>query len=177
MKKSKPRPKMIISINSLIISLLTSLKKTFVYAAGFVLSIFLPVRELVVVIGCLIVSDTAWGAYAAYKDKKFSKEELYTLLSKMLVYETLILISFLFDKYIIGDIVSATISTVPLFVTKIVSSVLGGVELYSINNNIDKAVGFNFLNRAKEILYKGKKVKTEVEEIINPRNEQHHEAS
>ena len=162
------------TIETVFYSIIASLKNTFVYISGFVLSILLPIIPLIVVVGVLIMTDTVWGMVAAKKKGKWNKRGVYELVSKMAIYEGLLLLSFLFDKYLIGDIVALAVTTVPLFITKIVASILGGIELWSINGNIAEATGFDFIIRAKSALLKGKELREDIQDVVSDddKNEQ-----
>lgn len=105
-----------------------------------VISVLTPIIPLMLTVGGLIFVDTIFGVWAANKRKEpISSKGLSRLITKMLVYQIVIITLFFYEKHIVGDM---------LPVMKTAATMLSVVEVISILENagiiIDKPV-FKFL--------------------------------
>lgn len=99
-----------------------------------------PIFPLMLTVGLLIAVDTAFGVWAAFKrGEKLSSKGVSRLVTKMCVYQTVIVTLFFYEKYITGDL---------LPIMRTAATMLSVVEVISIMENagiiIDKPV-FKFL--------------------------------
>lgn len=131
------------------------------------LAAIIPIKPLVLLVGVCISLDTFFGVFRAYKQgKKITSRELSSVISKMALYELVLILFFFIDSLILNDI-AKTFTPVDLFMTKVVAAVLISVEVLSILENIKIATGHDFIGMAKKTLKRGKSVKDEVQDIIN----------
>ena len=131
------------------------------------LAAIMPIKPLVLLVGVCISLDTFFGVFRAYKQgKKITSRALSAVISKMALYEFVLILFFFIDSLILNDI-AKTFTPVDLFMTKVVAAVLISVECISILENIKLSTGYDFIGMAKKTLKRGKSVKDEVEDIIN----------
>lgn len=104
--------------------------KAFIISAA---AVFLPIQSVIFTVLVLILSDLVTGVLAAMKRKeKITSAGFRRTVVKIFVYETAILIGFLVEKYILKDAMP---------VTKLISSVVGLVELKSLLENLETIQG------------------------------------
>jgi hypothetical protein len=100
------------------------------------LSLLTPIKHLLVLVGFLIIIDTVLGVWSSKKRKvKITSNKLASVVSKMLVYQGVIIVAYAVDTLILGGIVAMFIQ-VPLFVTKVAALMVIINEGYSIDENI-----------------------------------------
>lgn len=108
---------------------------------------FAPISSLLVLVGFAIVSDTIVGIYSSYKTKTpILSRKLARIVSKMFVYQGVVLLFFAMDKLIINELSTMAIS-IQFITTKIVSLMLVSIECYSIDEkirNFNKGNGIKF---------------------------------
>ncbi len=131
------------------------------------LAALMPIKPLILLVGVCISLDTFFGIYRAVKQrKKITSHGLSAVISKMALYEFVLILFYFIDSIILNDI-AKSFTPVDLFVTKIVAAVLVSVEMLSILENIKLATGHDFIGMAKKTLRRSKSFKNEVEDIIN----------
>ncbi len=115
--------------------------KTWVLAC---MSIFLPVRELMLTIGFLVGADMVVGIWKALKTgQKIRSRRMSDTITKMLLYQLAIVSGFLIEKYIITDI---------LPIAKLIGSVIAIIEFKSIVESIESVTGQNLWTKIKEVI-------------------------
>ena len=62
-------------------------------------------------------------------------------------------------------------TAIPLFLTKVVATLLVGIELTSISENIEEATGVNIWQKIKIMLGRAKDIKDDVNDILKKDNE------
>lgn len=93
------------------------------------LAVFAPIKAMLLVTGVLIFADLILGVWAAYKRKEsITSAGLRRTLSKCFVYETALCLGWLAEHYLLQG-------SIP--VTKIVSGLVGLVELKSCYENLN----------------------------------------
>lgn len=93
----------------------------------------MPVYPIMAVAGFLIFADLATGMLAARKNKEpISSAAMRRTVSKILVYQLVIMSGFLVEMYMLGGM---------LPISKIAASIIGLTELLSILENAEKAYG------------------------------------
>lgn len=99
--------------------------------------IFMPIHAAVTTVFVLIMADLVCGVLAARKRKEpITSSALRRTITKILVYESALLLAFLAETYLIHGLIP---------VTTLVSSMIGIVELKSIYENIDTVSGGEML--------------------------------
>jgi hypothetical protein len=101
-----------------------------------VLAVFAPIKAVIIVTGVLVVADLITGVLAARKrgDKITSAglRQLLRTVTKTTVYLTAVCLGFLVEKYMIDSI---------LPISKLVSGIIGVVELKSLMENLNSIHG------------------------------------
>ena len=115
--------------------------KTWVLAC---MSIFLPIRELMLTIGFLVGADMVVGIWKALKTgQQIRSRRMSDTITKMLLYQLAIVSGFLIEKYIITDI---------LPIAKLIGSVIAIIEFKSIVESIESVTGQNLWTKIKEVI-------------------------
>jgi hypothetical protein len=97
-----------------------------------------PIQAIIISVGILILADMVTGILAARKrGEKISSAAMRRTVSKMFVYQMVVISGFLLEKYILGSIVP---------VSKIVAGVIGMVEFKSMLENVNKITGIDILS-------------------------------
>lgn len=97
---------------------------------------FIPILPAMIAVGCLISIDTVTGIISAKKQgQKINSKSLGRVLTKMLVYQLLIISAHLVETYLFAQI--------PMI--KITLAFLGMTEFLSISENFQGATGKSFL--------------------------------
>jgi len=147
----------------LLASIRTSLPKLIAVLWTF----FLPVTNLLFLVGFCICLDTIFGLWKAKKLKeKISSRKLSSIISKLALYEVTVIMFFLIDQFILNDII-LTFFSVPFMLTKIVALVLASVEVISINENI-KVISTRNLDlwqSAKALFARAKDIKEDLNKL------------
>ena len=107
-------------------------------------AIFAPIHATIIITGVFIISDMITGTMAARKrGEKIDSSGLRRTVTKFFVYEIALLLAFLGQKYMLGDIFPAC---------KVVSGMIGVVELKSIFENLNELSGQDLLKMILEKL-------------------------
>jgi len=97
------------------------------------IAVFAPIKAVILTILALIVIDAILGVLAARKrGDLITSSGLRRTLSKIILYELAVAACFLAETYLIGTFIP---------VTKIVSAIVGVIELKSILENADELNG------------------------------------
>lgn len=111
-------------------------------------AIFTPVVPTLLTVGFLIILDFIVGIYRAFKlNEAITSRKMGNTISKMLLYQSMILSIFLLETFILADIL-------PL--TKIAASLISVVEIKSISESIEKITGVNIWYKMTRMLRRGK---------------------
>lgn len=123
-----------------------------------IITFLMPIKGIIVVVGLSILVDTITGIIKSKKlDQPITSRRMSNIVSKMVLYQSAVILFFCIEKYILGDIVSLFIST-ELIVTKLVAITLVSIELKSISENIKKISGISLWDKFKEIVIRAKEV-------------------
>lgn len=94
-----------------------------------------PIKAVMITVGILIIADALTGMYAAHKrGEKLSSAAMRRTLSKMMVYQGVVICGFLLESNILDNLVP---------VAKICAGAIGMVEFKSILENANSIVGTN----------------------------------
>ena len=125
----------------------------------------MPIKATLILVAICIALDTCFGLYKAYKTKTpITSRGLSAIISKLFLYEFVIIFLYFIDSLLLNDLVKMLIP-VDLFLTRVVGIVLVGVEVLSIHENIKESTGFDFIKMAKQVLKRGKSIKRNIEDI------------
>lgn len=144
-----------------------ALKKVTIDKVLIVLSAFLlPIKPLIVLVGVCIFLDTIFGVWKAKKtNNKITSKGLSSIVSKMVLYESAVILFFALEKFLVGDFI-LLFTSIPLFLTKVIATLLVGIELTSISENIEEATGVSVWQRIKIMLGRVKEIKNDVNDVI-----------
>ena len=107
------------------------------------LCVISPIQEAIFSVGFLIFVDLILGLTASFKNEiKFSSIRLKNTAVKLLVYNLLLIASFISEKYLV--------EWIPF--TKICSSFLVMIEITSIGENFQKITGISFIKYIKKYI-------------------------
>lgn len=136
------------------------------------LSAFLmPIKPLLILVGLMIFLDTIFGVWKCKKNgTQITSKGLSSIVSKMVLYQASVILFFALEKFIFGDFV-LLFTSIPLFLTKIVATLLVGIEITSISENVEEATGVSIWQRIKSMLGRVKEIKNDVNDIIKNENE------
>ena len=118
-----------------------------------------PVAPMIYIALLSILLDACFGVWKSVKKggwKSFKSRRLSHTLSKSFLYSLAIILIFLVEKYIAGDLIAHFIA-IDLIMTKVVAFFCVIVEVKSINESVEDVTGRNmlqclrrFVTRAKE---------------------------
>lgn len=104
-------------------------------AALALITVFIPVESAILTTFALILVDLVVGILAARKQKiPVTSEGIKRTVGKILLYETAICLGFLVQQYLTGELFPAC---------KLITALVGLVELKSILENLDVVSGTN----------------------------------
>lgn len=145
--------------------LMETVKGSFAVIVGIVLSFLMPIIPLILTVGGAIALDTITGVYRSYKAKEaITSRKLSVIVSKMLLYQLALVLFFVIETYVLQDIIGA-FTSIPLILTKLVTTVLLFIELTSINENYKDISGVNVWDKFKDLLKRAKDIKSDIDSI------------
>ncbi len=102
-----------------------------------ILIVFAPVKATLITVMVLTIADLISGIMAARKErKKITSSGLKRTIIKTTVYEAVIMLGFLTEKYMTGDAIP---------VVKILAGFIGLTELKSVMENIERISGMSII--------------------------------
>ena len=150
--------------NQLLI-LLTTLQSKPLLMISSILSFFIPVGDILILVGCAIILDTLTGIWKSIKTgQQITSRKLSSVISKMLLYQSTVLLFYMLDVFILNEIVIAFFN-VPLLTTKILGLTLVSVEIVSINENYKKVMNVDLWSTLKNMLSRAKEIKTDISKV------------
>lgn len=108
--------------------------KAWIYAlAVSVVSVFIPIKPILITVGVLIFADLVMGVLAARKrTEPITSAALRRTVSKMFIYQATICLGFLCEAYLIGGLIP---------ISKLIAGAIGLVETKSILESADELNG------------------------------------
>lgn len=107
--------------------------KTLEIASLAIIAVFAPIQAVVCTVAVLVLCDLLTGVLASYRrGESITSTGFKRSVGKIFLYEVGLLMAFLVQTYLTGDILPAT---------KLVSSLIGLTELKSILENLDSVSG------------------------------------
>lgn len=126
------------------------------------IAFFIPIKGIIITILAFIAVDTFTGIWKSKKKKiPITSKGLSAVVSKILLYEMAILITYCLDIFIVGEILQHLFSVKDLL-TKVVALILVYIEAKSINENYREVKGVNFWHEFKALLSRTKELKEEI---------------
>lgn len=128
-------------------------------------TLFAPIQGIMFTVGFLIICDTIIGVWKAKKlGEKITSRGLSKIISKMFLYEGTIIMFFLIDKFILGDILFRFFS-IEWLLTKVVALVLASIEIFSIDENYRAVKKYGLWHAFKRLVARGKDIKSELKDF------------
>jgi hypothetical protein len=119
---------------------------------------FAPIKGVLITVGAFIILDTASGIWKSRVNKvPITSRRLSCVVSKMLLYESAVLCTYLLDFYILGDILESIFGIEGLLV-KATALLLIYIESQSINENYKAAKGIDLWAEFKKLVQRSKEV-------------------
>ncbi len=143
--------------------LLTTLKSSLFKILLIILAFLTPIKALILITGICIALDTIFGIWRSKKKKEsITSRKLSAVISKMVLYQSAIILFFAIEKFILSDII-ASFTDITLLITKLVTVTLVGIELTSINESFKTVKGYSLFDKFKSLLARAKSLKGEIE--------------
>ena len=128
---------------------------------------FAPIYGLLIAVGIAIVLDTFTGIFKSIRLngwRSIRSRRLSHIVSKMLLYQTTILLLFVIDKFVLNEFIQINF-TIKFMFTKLVAILLIFIELVSIKENIEEALKVDIWKILKALLNRAKEVKEDINQI------------
>ncbi len=144
---------------------LISLKENIIVLLYVIGAFLAPIGPLLLVVGLFIIADTITGIIKVFKiKKKFTSRCLSKVISKIVLYFSAIILTYILDRFLLGQIVNKFID-IEYFSTKIVALFACGVEIVSMKENIKLITGIDFWSKFKILLKRAKETKDEITDL------------
>lgn len=133
---------------------------------GIVAAFLLPVKGIILAVIVIVVVDLITGLLRAKKNKEqITSRRLSNTASKLLLYLGGVLLFFVMEKYLVGDVVKLFVD-MDYFLTKCLAIFFSAVELLSIKENTEVVFNFKYWEFFKKLLNRSKMIKDEIKEVI-----------
>lgn len=129
------------------------------------LMFFAPIKGIFLTVATVIVLDTIVGLWKArHLKQKITSRKLSGVISKLLLYQSLILVTYLIGQFITAGAIDKIFS-IEHVLTKGVSLVLIYIELKSINESYHIVKNINIWDHLRELVSRTKELKDGIKEI------------
>lgn len=155
-------------------TLLTTIKTKLIALLGIFIAFVAPIHGLLIAVGFAIILDTVFGILKAKKSngwKGITSRKLSHIISKMVLYQSAVILFFFIDLFIMKDFISM-FSQIPFFLTKMIGALLCFIELKSIDENVKIITGKSLWDRFKEMLSRGKELKEEISDLTESKKDE-----
>jgi hypothetical protein len=130
-----------------------------------VITFLLPIKGIILTVGLMIVADTVTGIFKAKrKGESITSRKLSSLVSKMCLYQSAVVLFYMIETYILSNIISLFVD-VNLILTKLVAITLILIEIKSIDENVKAITGKSFIKKFKLMIMRAKELKNEIDDI------------
>lgn len=124
-----------------------------------------PIQGILITVGVLILADTIIGIWKAKRLKeKVTSRKLSQVISKMFLYQITIILFYMIDKFILGDILQHFFA-VEFLLTKVVALVLSSIEVFSMDENYRAVRTYGLWHAFKRLVGRAKDVKEELKDF------------
>jgi hypothetical protein len=135
------------------------------YVIGSLFVFLSPIKPLIFLVGFIVVLDTIFGILRSRKLKiKFTSRRFYAFFKKSLVYQLLIIATFILDKNLINEFMNMVMA-VDYLTTKIITAAICFNEIKSIDENIKIAFKIDILKWILDLFKFSRSVKEGINEI------------
>ena len=145
--------------------LLNTIQNKMYHLLAMLLAFFAPIKGILITVGLLILIDTAFGVWKAKRlGEKLTSRGFSKIISKLLLYEMTVIMFYLIDTFMLGDILKGFFSIENLL-TKAVGLILASVEVFSIDENWRAVKKYGLWDAAKKLVARSKEVKKELKDF------------
>lgn len=135
------------------------------YVLGSLFVFLSPIKPLILAVGFIVIIDTIFGILRSRKLKiKFTSRRFYAFFKKSLVYQLLIITTFLIDKNLLNEFMSLIIS-IEYATTKVITAAICFNEIKSIDENVKIAFKIDISRWILDLFKFSKSVKEGINEI------------
>jgi phage-related holin len=133
---------------------------------GIIASLLSPIKWLMILVAIFITADTIAGIWSSIKlNKKLESRKFARFITKMLIYQVVVITAYALDKLLLGEFFLLFIS-IPMVATKLATLALIVAEIFSIdeklkNVNEEKGIWYHF----SRLLKIAKFIKKEADEL------------
>jgi len=134
------------------------------YLTASLILLFAPIYGLLVAVAMAIILDTITGLFKSiklYGFKSIRSRKLSTIISKMFLYQTTVLLLFIMDKYLLNEFASLWFGIEFMF-TKTCAILLIFIELVSVKENIEEAYSVDIWKMLKKLVNRAKEIKSDL---------------
>ena len=109
-----------------------------------ILTVFLPIKGLMLTIGFLVGADMLVGIWKALKiGQRIKSRRMSDTITKLMLYQLAIMSGFLIETYIISELIP---------ITKLIATVIAIIEFKSIIESIEAVTGKDLWSKLKLII-------------------------
>lgn len=149
-------------ITDQLVVLQTSFQEHTVKLLAVLFALLSPIQGILITVGICIFADTIVGIWKARKiGEPLKSRKLGQLVTKMLIYQSTIIVFYLIDKYMLGEILSHFVQ-VDYLLTKAIALVLASIEIFSIDENMRQVKGSGLWEAFKTLIGKSKQIRKEI---------------
>ena len=124
-----------------------------------------PIQGIMITVALCILTDTITGIWKVKKlGQKVTSRGLSKIISKMFLYQGTIILIYMVDKFIFGDILIKVFS-IELLLTKVVALILASIELFSADENYRAVKKYGLWHAFKRLVARSKDVKSELKDF------------
>ena len=146
-------------------ALLLTLKSKALLVLGSITGLLAPIQWVLLLVGMFIVLDTCFGIWAAYKtQKKLTSRRFSKFISKMFIYQLVIITVYALDKLLLGEFLLHFIN-IQLVLTKVTAICLIFAEVFSIDEKLKMVKGKDLWSYFKRVVGLAKRIKSETEDL------------
>lgn len=129
---------------------------------------FTPIAGILLTVMAFIFLDTLTGIWKAIKvESAFSSRGLGAIGAKLLIYESVVLCSYLVDSFILGEFLQGLFG-IEFMATKIAALIFLAVEAISIDENFKAIFGVGMWSALKKLMGKAKELRGDIKDITKP---------
>jgi hypothetical protein len=148
------------------VNILVGLKTSIIKYSLLGLTLLAPIKIFMILVGLFIFFDTCFGVWAAKQQKKpLKSSKLARFISKLFVYNTVVITAYVLDINLLGEFFLLFLS-IPLAITKITVIALVANEVYSIDEKVVNVKGYGLWDMFKKVLNTAKYIKKQKDEIL-----------
>lgn len=125
---------------------------------------FTPISGIFLTVAVFVALDTITGIWKAYKLKEpITSRRLSDIVSKLILYEALILGTFLINTHVTAGAIDQLFN-IKYFITKFISIIIIYIEFKSVTENYEDVTGVSLWKSLRELISRGNDIKNDFNE-------------